>query len=1187
MSPWLVAGLAAAGLVAAGGTAAQAGIAGDTAASQRAWLLQQLRIGEATGRFDLAASALARLRLMAPEDRATLLAAFELQLAQQQMDAATATLQRLRAVAPGSAELSRAEAMWQAFQGNQRAGLQQARMLALGGHAAEALAIYRKLFHDDPPGLQLGVEYWRLRGSEAAGRPLAIDKLAALDRQYPGNTPLLQALSQLLFAAGRDREALATLRRLGDNPGARALAANAEWDYLAGLPATERSVRLLQSYMTHYPDSAHADDARKLCAAQMKLMSDPAWRAGLRAQQLLAAGRNAEAEAAFRAAVEGYPHAPDLLGGLGIALMRQGRHAQAIAYFQRAQRAMPVASHNDKWRDLIASTSYWMQLQKADAALAAGDTAQAGTLYADAHRQRPREINAMLGLADVAQARGDVAGEERRLLDARRIAPDNREVLRRLGQFYLRHAPARLAAFAASLPAAQRAVYENDLKRLQREQWQAQRKQAIAAGDTAGAIRLGERLRAELPGDPWLAYSLAGEWRGEGEGVKGDAVIDDMVAHATDRPAARYAQALYLSGSGRADAALAALARLPSAEWTADMRALDARLRRQQVEQRAWDLHGEGREAEAVALLERQPADPVFQLMLADWARQRGQPALARQYYAKVLAAQPGNVDAQLGDVQAMIDGGDLAAARARMDGPLAGIAPTDEGQRRALAAIWVSLHEDGKALHILRAALAAKQQPDPQGWRDAARLLRRDHPGEALDFYAHAMAEDGLLPASAVTPRDDRALTLASRENPADDWLRRSIRSDVDTFYQAQNPTLTVMQDSDRYNDGTPGLSHLSRDTRIAHLQLSLAGGIGWVRLEQANIDAGRFDTDASGMQYQWFGSCNLPLVLADGSHALASGCNTRLHQRMDSGVGLAAGWSSPDRHWDLDLGHTPSGYAVGNWLGGITYSGDWRQLDWGLTLSRRPMSNSLLSEAGAVDPRSGIVWGGVTATGPTFSLGYDQGGRNGVWSTWAWQRLTGRNVEDNDRVRVMAGWYHKLVLRSDLRVDVGTTVMLWHYARDLSGYTLGQGGYYSPQHYASLSLPASLAWRNGHWSLLVDAALGISCASTTPISAYPLRGPLNRVLAQLDGPYAGATLDTSNLDSAGGASTGTGYHLRVALERRLGDHFVLGASGMLQRSQDFSPNTFQLYLRYTFHPWQGNLPLPVSPLVPYADRR
>lgn len=54
----------------------------------------------------------------------------------------------------------------------------------------------------------------------------------------------------------------------------------------------------------------------------------------------------------------------------------------------------------------------------------------------------------------------------------------------------------------------------------------------------------------------------------------------------------------------------------------------------------------------------------------------------------------------------------------------------------------------------------------------------------------------------------------------------------------------------------------------------------------------------------------------------------------------------------------------------------------------------------------------------------------------------LTGKNVESNSSVRWMGGYYYKLINEDHRRVSVGLSNMLWHYDKDLSGYTLGQGG-------------------------------------------------------------------------------------------------------------------------------------------------
>ena len=420
------------------------------------------------------------------------------------------------------------------------------------------------------------------------------------------------------------------------------------------------------------------------------------------------------------------------------------------------------------------------------------------------------------------------------------------------------------------------------------------------------------------------------------------------------------------------------------------------------------------------------------------------------------------------------------------------------------------------------------------------------------------------------MAPRDDRALTRASRPQDGDDWLARSLRGAVDELYRAQSPTLRVQQDHAWRNDSvTPGISDLKVDTRMAQLDLPLAGGRGFLRAEEVRMDAGRFATDASGRHTENFGSCAYPgLEGCAGSHP------------QDSGTGLALGWS--DAHRAFDLGHSPQGFAVGNWLGGASYDWDAAGLGWSLTASRRPLGNSLLSYAGAVDPRTGIRWGGVTASGASLGLSYDHGGRHGLWADLGQHWLRGENVADNQRTRLMGGYYYKLLDRADERLRVGANLMYWHYDKDLGDYSLGQGGYYSPQRSYSLGLPVSYARRNGDWSALLDGSLGWSHATSSASERYPLPGLVADLAAQ-SGLDAAALAAHNAL--AGSSGSTLGYRLSARLERRLDDRWVLGGGFAWQHSPDYAPSQAQLYLRYSFDPWQGALPLGTDALQPYAE--
>ncbi len=1183
--------VAALGLASSGSLAAQAIPPAGSVAEQRRWLLEQVQLGQSSGRQPLVEDALARLAMLAPDDPATLLALLEVQLSVQKVDDAGATLLRLRRLARGRTELIAAERLWHAYRGGNQQDLQQARMLATGGRDAEALAIYRRLFNDQPPGLQLGIEYWRLRGREPAGRDLALRRLAELEREYPGNTAVLELQSRLLFAAGRDAEALAVLRRMQANPAARDAAAQAQWDYLSNQAPSERNLARLREFIDAHPAWPQLADARSRYEADRTRFDHPGWRAGQRGNRLLEAGRHAEAERAFREAVSGQPGTSDWHGGLGMALMRQGKREAAIVEFEQALRHLPPGESGGKWRSLITSTRYWLRMEQAEKALAAGELDRAESLYAASRREDPREVNAVLGLADVALARHDDAGAERLLREARRIDPADSNALRKLLALLARTEPERLESTVGGLSPAERSRHAELIRaariaRMEARLAQAREDLQQGRGDPETVIALGQALRKETPEDPWLAFRLAGDLREAGRAAEAEAVIDDMVRQAGNTPDARYAQALFLSSLDRAGDALAALAEVPASAWSEGMHELSRRLQREQLWARLRALREAGREAEAIALLEQQPDGVDKHLALADWARDRGDHPTALAGYERVLAEEPGHVDAGLGRIETLVAlGRPDEARRALTDFDR----PTEDARvQRRLADAWLALGEEARAREIMRSVVARLVGPDAHLRRDLARLNRSIDSEAALDMYALAMRDAGLLEPAQAEPRDNRALTRASRERAGDDWLAGSLRSDVDRYYQFRNPALTLMQDTSRRSDGTPGFSQLRRDTRIADFSMPLGAGRGWARLEQITLDAGRFTVDANGGHRQDFGSCGVSLLEADGSRYLPPPCIRDIHQRQVSGAGLAVGWNREDGRLSFDIGRTPAGLVAANWVGGATIGGDLGLLGWSATLSRRPMTNSLLSQAGAIDPRSGTRWGGVLAEGLTMSLGYDKGGRNGIWSNWGMHRVGGENVADNDRIRAMVGWYHKLVQKPDMRLDVGLTGMYWRYRHDLGGYSLGQGGYYSPQQYGSLGVPVSFAWRNADWSVRLDGSVSWSRARTDASDRYPLVPLIERVVAEIAAAEGRPLVfDAAGSRSAGGRSSGTGYRVYAAVERRLGDHFVLGAATTLQRSRDYSPDSFQLYLRYVFRPWQGNLPLPVAPLSPYGEFR
>ncbi|KIY40550.1 cellulose synthase [Pseudomonas sp. 10-1B] len=1143
---------------------------------QRQWLLDQVRRGEALHRDDLVRDALGRLQLLEPRNLDVLLAALSLALRDKNNAEAEQLQARISALAPASRQARQARRLLELQQPEAARRLQQARLLAVTGRSEEALAAYEQLFAGEPPSLELALDYWRVRGNLPGQRPEAIRQLQQLDRQYPGSAGLRQTLAGWLFAENRDREALALLDQLARDPGARDAAAQREFDYLSGQTVSAASAAAWQAFLQRYPASPLLAQASETLQQQRKLLADPSWQAGQRGKALLDKGRNAEAEVQLRRALRHYPDDASLHGALGYALMRQSRYEGANAAFRAASAKEQDTYWISQWKDLESSSQYWSLLNKGERALQAKDLRGARALYLQARQQRPQDEYAVLGLADVSLAEGDTAAAERQFLQVRRMAPDNESAVRGLMRVYQVQSPDKARGYLDSLPARQQVQFASlrrslELARLRQQGDEAQQREDWVAASQA----LGQAY-ALAPDEPWLVYQLANSLRHLGRTAEADAAFAKLVQHQPDDPATRYAHGLFLESSDRDALALDSMGAVPQGAWSADMHALQQRIRRRMTLASAQQLQAQGRSAEATALLEaslaRGDGGPDDLMLLADWAAARDEHDKARGYYQRVLAVQPGRATARLGVIESAVAEGNLAQARHMLAVQVPQLAADDSNAQRRMAAVWVALGEHDQAARLLDRIAAQQARPDPLLRRDAARLVAQADPQQALHLYAAAMADAQLLDRAAVSPRDNRALTLASRARDADDWLARSLRSDVDALYRQRNTQVTLMHDYGwREDDGTPGTSELSTQSTLLHIDTPWQDGTAFARVERIGMDAGSFKQNDQGRYTADFGSCQFVGGTDDGN-ACEGGSQT-----ADGSV-LALGWQGS--RWAFDLG-TTQGYLIDNWLGGATVNGDFGQVGWSLTASRRPMSNSLLSFAGARDRPTGVRWGGVTANGATLGLSWDQGGDDGVWASLGHHWLYGENVADNQRTRAMAGYYRRVVEKADERVRVGLTLMHWRHAKDLGGYSLGQGGYYSPQRYTSVGVPVSYAWRNYDWSLLLEGAVSWSQAHSGRSRLYPDAHIKRKVLAQYG-------VD-SNIDAMNDASdsSGLGYRVRGLFERRLSDHWVLGGGFDWQHSDDYAPSHGMLYLRYLFEPWRGNLALPVTPLEPYSEWR
>lgn len=1132
---------------------------------QQKQLLEQVRLGESTQREDLVRQSLDRLELIDPNNPDVMAARFRYLLRQGDTAGAQKELDRLKTMAPTSEAYKSSRSSMSLSSPDGRQALQQARLLATTGHTAEGIAAYDKLFAGSPPDGDIATEYWTLVAKVPARRNEAINQLKSINASRPGDSQLQNSLAQLLFQSGRRDEGFAVLRQMANSNSGRNAASSIWYQQIKDTPVSDASVKALQDYLQVFSEGDSVELARTQLAQQQQQLSDPAFRAKAQGLAAVEAGQGERAVSELQQAVSANHADSEAVGALGQAYSQKGDRARAVAQFEKAIALDPQSENRDKWDSLLKVNRYWLLIQQGDAALKANNPGQAERYYQQARNTDNTDSYAVLGLGDAAMARKDSASAERYYRQALRMDSGNSNAVRGLANLYRAESPEKASQFIQSLSTSQRRSIDDIERSLSNEKLAQQAEQFENQGNYAQAAEIQRRRLAMDPGNVWITYRLSRDLYSSGQRSQADTLMRNLASQKPGDPEQVYAYGLYLSGNDQDRAALAHLNTLPQSQWNDNIRELGDRLQGNQVLETANRLRDSGKEREAEELLRQQPPSTRIDLILADWAQQRGDTAAAKAAYETVLKREPQNADAILGLTEAHIAAGDKSAAQAT----LATLPATPQGEplsinmQRRIALAQAGLGNTDTAQQTFsRLIPQAKSRPPSMEsalvLRDAARFQAANgQPKAALETYKDTMVASGITP---TRPADNDTFTRLTRNDERDDWLKRGVRSDAGDLYRQQDVNVTLQHE---YwgSSGTGGYSDLKAHTTMLHVDAPLSDGRMFFRTDMVNMDAGSFSTASNGSFNPKWGTC------------ASTPCYGHTSQTAD-GASVAVGWENST--WAMDIGTTPMGFEVVDVVGGISYSSDIGPLGYTVNAHRRPVSSSMLAFAGQVDPNTHKTWGGVRSTGGGVSVSYDKGEANGIWSSLNADSLTGENVADNWRVRWMTGYYYKLINANNERLTVGLSNMLWHYDKDLSEYTLGQGGYYSPQQYVSFALPINWRKRTENWSWELGGSVSWSHSKSNDGKRYPIQS----LIPVEPGRYG----DRSEPEE-GSSSSGTGYTARAIIERRVTSNWFVGLGVDIQEAKDYTPSHALMYVRYSAAGWQGDMDIPPQPLMPYAE--
>jgi Tfp pilus assembly protein PilF len=717
--------------------------------------------------------------------------------------------------------------------------------------------------------------------------------------------------------------------------------------------------------------------------------------------------------------------------------------------------------------------------------------------------------------------------------------------------------PVNLAAIAAANDWEQRSRAATAAQELQLASLQLQAASLLRTGDFEALIGVAERL--DSIGSP----SQAGELLSVGNRLAPDSTwlletrIRQLISHDDAN------QALQLIGARSLDD-----------KWTANKR---DELRASALGARARAAVTASDEDAAIAdlteAIELQPTDPWTRHRLASLLARRGQKDQGREVMDAGAALAPGNpqmrfaqalyletidqprqavaaIDAvpvesrdadinavrdraQLTVVRELIESGDRLQARSLLSDVRARANPDDVGVQLNIAyREWQLGNTQATAEIADRLAQIAPERADIAMLAARAKNTQREF-GAARDYFKHAESVGDA--ATVLSARQTREQI----ENRLHNWM--SVGTEI------------------RHKPGDDGISSFDAlvISSLWHHAVDYERRV-WMQADAVSIDAGKLSPAFDA-------AAELGSIRAAGPTA-----QRRYTNDAQSGVALGVGYVTDN--FAADIGTTPLGFELHQAVGGVEWRPDLPEISVSIGLSRRALRSSVLSYGGMRDPISGKRWGAAVQTGPYADAGIYRE-RYSIAGALRFSEITGEHIPDNKFFGARAGGNWTFFAEPYAHASLGLAINYWQYDHNLQNYTLGSGGYYSPQSYVSVTLPLEVWGEYRDWSYRLRGSIAHSQSKTDTISIYPVDPVLRSAVGSA--VFRG--------DSGSGSTSFSAY---AAVERQLSSTWIAGMKLDIDRADYYDPTVFSIYLRHTLAPWTTRVAVPPRPIQPYNDK-
>ena len=224
------------------------------------------------------------------------------------------------------------------------------------------------------------------------------------------------------------------------------------------------------------------------------------------------------------------------------------------------------------------------------------------------------------------------------------------------------------------------------------------------------------------------------------------------------------------------------------------------------------------------------------------------------------------------------------------------------------------------------------------------------------------------------------------------------------------------------------------------------------------------------------------------------------------------------------------------------------------------RSVTDSLLPWSGMRDVNSGRTWGGVVRTGGraqvevgTQPVAFYLGG--------GYSSFDGTGVAKNSRIEAGAGASWTIYREPSEELVAGMDLVYFGYDNNQRLFSVGNGGYFSPQSYTAVLFPLDWRARSGNLAYRLGGTLGYQAYRESAAKYFPLDPALQ---AQADQAAAG----DSTLRSTLPASTNSGISggVRGDVEYTVSPNLRIGALLRYDRTANWNEARGMVFARYRF---------------------